>query len=373
MIPKWKLQREIERLKVQARAIPEKIYAPFLQRRHDQNREKILKIHEGALVPGDTLAIFLIFPPAPLPASLLQTCRHLADRGVTPVIVSNAPLDDFALETLTPLAGVVMERPNLGYDFGGYRDGLWLLKHLNLAPSNLLFLNDSVWFPAWPDSTLIDQMLAADGDYVGTQVFGDPFAKGQGTGMFGSYCFMVKEPLLNAPVFETFWSQYRLSSNKEVTLRRGERAFSHKMLDAAHGASGLFSQPRFEETVANLPDGALDEALRDMVVLAPDLIARRNALMRGAGARAEAIRALLKDSAQSKNYIGAAPVLSLRDLGFPMIKKNREMLYRLARQRIARAVDDGRIRGLDPVIQAELLVAAHADRPALAEIWGDLI
>jgi len=41
-------------------------------------------------------------------------------------------------------------------------------------------------------------------------------------------------------------------------------------------------------------------------------------------------------------------------MGFPMIKKNNERLYKLARQRIILAVDEGRLPGLNPVVLTEL-------------------
>ena len=41
-------------------------------------------------------------------------------------------------------------------------------------------------------------------------------------------------------------------------------------------------------------------------------------------------------------------------MGFPMIKKNNQRLYSLARKRIVLAVDEGRLEGLNPIIVAEL-------------------
>ena len=373
MIPKWKLKRELDRLKVQARAIPMGLYEPFVQRAHDRSRAKTVRVDQGMQTAGEGLAIFLIYQPGALPASLIRTVQHMLENGVTPVIVSNAPLTEDARAALLPLSAAVAERPNLGYDFGGYRDGLWLLDKLGMKPHNLLILNDSVWFPAWSNSTLLADMLAADADYVGTQVFGDPFATSGRKGMFGSYCFMVKEPLLSSAPFRDFWSGYRLSSNKEVTLRRGERAFSHAMLDRTDRALGLYSTPRFRDVVDALDTDALREACRDAVVLPPDLIARQANLTnaRTDGSWPDDARSFLKDSAASKNYIGAAPILSLRDMGFPMIKKNREMIYRLARQRIVRAIDEGRLTGLEPDITAELRTSAEADRDDLDRIWAE--
>ena len=63
MTPTWKIKRELERLKVQASAIPLAIYEPFLQRRYDPKRPELIKYIDGAVPAKDNLVIFLIYQP----------------------------------------------------------------------------------------------------------------------------------------------------------------------------------------------------------------------------------------------------------------------------------------------------------------------
>lgn len=363
MIPKWKLAREFDRLKTQARAIPLAISEPFVQKRYDARREQDLKITEGSLPSGEALAVFLIFQPGGVARSVLQTCAHMVENGFAPLVISNTPLTEKDREAFQKLSHVVVERPNFGYDFGGYRDGVWLIQKLGLSPRQVLFLNDSVWFPIVEGATLLAEMRDISQDYVGTQVFGDVGASGRKQGFFGSYCFLIKSPLWESESFQSFWADYRVSSNKEVTLRRGERAFSRQMLGAAESSRALFEQVRFEHLVDGLEAEALREAVGDMVVTDPDLITRREDMISAGLERAgsEDMRGLLKASGRSKNYIGAAPVLSLRDLGFPMIKKNNERHYMLARHRILAALDEGRLPALDPVVVEEIRARCASD------------
>jgi hypothetical protein len=86
--------------------------------------------------------------------------------------------------TFQELSHMIVERPNFGYDFGGYRDGVWLIGKLGLRPREVLFLNDSVWFPILKNATLLAEMRATSQDYVGTQVFGDVTADGRKQGFF---------------------------------------------------------------------------------------------------------------------------------------------------------------------------------------------
>ena len=359
MIPKWKLRREVDRLATQVKALPQILYEPIVQRRFDASRDQAIKVTEGAVDQSSRLAIFLIYQPKGICRSILKTCDHLVASGFAPVVVSNTPLDGADLKALGEVAHLVAERPNFGYDFGGYRDGVWLINSRGVEHCDVLFLNDSVWFPVFPESTLLNDMYAHSESYVGTQVFGDIARAGKRRGFFGSYCFLVKQPVWDSSLFQSFWSNYRVSSNKEVTLRRGERTLSRQLLGGGYPSIGLYGIERFTALVDALSEDALQEALRDMVVTDPRLVEERERLMETEpGSRnPEAIRALVHASAKSKNYIAAAPVLSIRELRFPMIKKNQERHYVLARHRIVRAIDEGRLTGLDPEIVAEIRLA----------------
>ena len=356
MIPLWKLRRELQRLKVQAQALPMALYEPFVQTRHDRARAERVTVTQGALPATERMAVFLLYQPNGVNPSVLATCRHLVQQGFSPIVVSNTPLSSGDRIALMELVHLVAERPNFGYDFGGYRDGLWLIKERKIKPEQLLFLNDSVWFPVRSDTSLLTDMSQSPADYVGTQVFGDVSPSVKRQGFFGSYCFLIKAPLLNSDAFNDFWTHYRMSSNKEVTLRRGERAFSHQMLRASDRSAGIFSHDRYHAVIDGLNTSALREALGDMVVLRTDLEERRQALLKTASTVSwdDDAQSLLREAARSKNYIGAAPVISLRELGFPMIKKNNEMLYREARKRIITAVDEGRLVGLDAQVLGEM-------------------
>lgn len=354
-IPLWKLWRELMRLKVQAKSLPMAIYEPILQRRYDRSRETIIRVTKGTQPVMPKMVILLIFQPESLPASLIDTCTHLIDSGYAPVVVSNAPLQDNTRATLCRVSYAVLERPNFGYDFGGYRDGVWYLESEGLAPQMLLFLNDSVWFPVQDNCTFLHELEASDADYVGTQLAGNPDKATRKRGFFTSYCFMVKAPLLINPAFSGFWRDYRLSSNKEVTLRRGERAFSHVMLDHAQKSEALFDQPRFERLVEALSAQAARRVLTDLVVTATELEARRALLLQAAPEESQAATLMLiKDATRTKNYIGAAPLLSLQKMRFPMIKKNNERLYALARARIVAALDRDRLPNLRATVEEEL-------------------
>ena len=356
MIPSWKIKRELGRLKVQASAIPLAIYEPLLQRGYDKKRPEHIKCTQGTLPASDNIVIFVLYQPNGVPKSVFDTCNHLISSGYSPIIMSNSPLPDLDRVALKAVAHLVAERPNFGYDFGAYRDGLWLISEHNIKPNQILFLNDSVWFPILGTSNLLNEISSSSADYVGTQVFGGPEHSSVNKMMFGSYCFAVKFPLLAHDNFLDFWSNYRLSSNKEVTLRRGERSFSRQMLKSAKRPYGIYSLDRFHTAVERLDNDHMREALGDMIALDPLLEAHRTKLLtkKTAGNWLDDGILLLKEGAKSKNYIGSSPIISIREMGFPMIKKNNERLYTLARRRICLAVSEGRLPGFDQKVYEEL-------------------
>ena len=74
-------------------------------------------------------------------------------------------------------------------------------------------------------------------------------------------------------------------------------------------------------------------------------------------------KTLLQIGAKTKNYIGSSPIVSIREMGFPMIKKNNERLYKLARARILLAVDEGRLNHLNCSVLRELRKKVKFDKP----------
>ena len=119
---------------------------------------------------------------------------------------------------------------------------------------------------------------------------------------------------------------------------------------------GVYSLDRFNSVVDGLNPDGLQEALEDMIALDPHLESRRLQLLAAKKSLSwvDQTKNLIKEGAKTKNYIGSAPIISIREMGFPMIKKNNERLYKLARQRIILAVEEGRLDGLNPVVLAEM-------------------
>ena len=92
LLPRWKVQRELNRLAIKAQSIPAAIYEPFLQKNYDKNFLANVTLYRGDLDNSQRIAIFLIFQKHSVEKSILITCSHLVDSGYSPVIVSNTSL-----------------------------------------------------------------------------------------------------------------------------------------------------------------------------------------------------------------------------------------------------------------------------------------
>ena len=357
MIETWKLKRELRRIAEHVSAIPLLIYEPIFQKIYDKNIFKNLVILHGEKQPSKNIAIFLIYQPNGIPDSIFLTLSHLVKSDFSAVVISNCPISILDKERLRLDSFLIVERMNFGYDFGGYRDAVWLLRNLKIECDKMLFLNDSVWFPVFDNSKLLEQMLASDSDYVGTQEFGETETDRSITGFFGSYCFLINKKLIEDKAFNMFWDNYQLSSSKEIVLRRGERKFSREMIKASTKHNAIYSNKIFYKMVNELDLTETITALHELIALNPKIYAEKNRLINSLHKKESWLlraKELIILQSKSKNFIGSSPLLSLNKLGFPMIKKNNEQLYLNARKLIIDSIDSGRLQGINETIESEI-------------------
>lgn len=319
MIPLWKLRREWKRLGLQLRTLPEAIWEPRAQARHDAAFAAGFPQTEGALARGGKLALLLLYQPAGLADSTVATCAHLAARGFSPLIVSNAPLSPADRARLAPQVWRMIERPNFGYDFGGYRDGIRHILNDGPLPDRLLVLNDSIWFPLWPDETLLDRLEASGADMAGT------ILRERGEELFlESYCYLIRRSALESPAFRAFWDGLRITSNKYKVVRRGERGHSRALRAAGLRVEGVYTQADFLRLLEGEDDDFLHLTLTHAEHLEPAFQDSRRAVLaspRDAGWRGRALAHVRLVLGKGQIYANF-PVAAVRLMGYPLLKKS---------------------------------------------------
>lgn len=349
MIQSWKLKRELARLGQQLRAIPEAVWEPFARRAHDTALARGFRTTEGAIRLGPKVAIVLCWQPNGLAASFLNMLDHLVANGYSPFVVSNAPITEADKQSLRSRMWRAVERPNFGYDFGGYRDGLAMLRRENIRPDRLVILNDSIWFPIWSGDRILERAEAAPFDVVGT------ILRQRGNIAFlESYFFSIRGPVLDHPGFRAFWDGLRLTSNKYKVIRRGERGFGAALTTAGISIGALFPHEDFTAALAAADDAALRQMLAYMAVVDPAVADEgvRLATDQGPDFRDRADEFVVRVLGKAQPY-STFPIAAAGHLSYPVLKKSGEPVSALWRAALLRGVDDGLLPPLLPEVLKE--------------------
>ncbi len=358
MIPLWKLKREWASLKQQCQALPERWIGPSRQRRLDARFPADCRVQDGDQVMVGKVAVFLVFQPGGLSESCRQTCHHLAASGYAVLLVANHGLREADVLRLRPAVWRFVERPNFGYDFGGYRDGVRLLQHWGVDPDHVVMLNDSIWYPVVPHDALLPAMEASPASFTGAFRFVDvPGSDAEHAGIFLSYFFHFKQSLWRSDVFRRYWADYVCSSNKVLTVKRGERGFSRTLMGAGVPSEGIHSRDRLMACLRGLPEDELRKVLEYAAYTDEPLQRRGDALLAepvgAAGWRDRALEHLLA-AAERRNPVSTLCYAAIRWMGVPYLKKNAGELQVRMRRQYLRAVQAGDLPDPGEAVLAEV-------------------
>jgi hypothetical protein len=341
VIPLWKVRREALRLWRMLLFVPLHPVEQAWFRLHPRLFPDAYSTLEGQVQPSDAVAVFLIYQPGGVQDTVLTACRHLGDQGYSVHLVSNAPLCRADLDRLVPLCTRIVERPNHGLDFGGYRQAILDLERSGQRCSRLLLLNDSIWFPVVRGCDLLQRLAALDADLAGPVYYDH---RTPHRAHLQSYMMLFSARALRSAAFRSFWRGYAMSNNKLRTIRNGEMRLTHVCRRAGLSVAALRS-------AHEAPDlDALSQDLRDLVHAYDRLRVSATA------PRATARR---KDGYVLTNH----PLVNLTVLDLPFLKKDAGVPYR--HQRAAMMAPDlaGLRARLDPAVVRAIARrdAPHAD------------
>jgi hypothetical protein len=365
MIPAWKLRREVNRFGEFLWSLSGHLYEPVLKLKHDRWRNALQVPDDLGIPLAPKIAIVLVFQPKGVAASLSLTLRYLVEQGYAPFVISNAPVSQADRARLAPICWRLIERPNFGYDFGGYRDGILLLRHWGIRPEQLIVMNDSIWMPLAPGSTLIARMEAAPGDIIGGIEHPDVPRRRSGTlraGFIESYLYLIKAEAWDHPAFLRFWQGYRLSSNKMNAVYRGERGFSIRMRAAGLVVRGLFVPQTLVEVLQAQDLPALRLTLDYAAYTEDDLRAEGAQLLSASGPDwSRRVLDHVRSTSARRRFSSSFPWPSLALLQLDLMKKSAgpasasdQSLHSLMRRQYLRAVEAGDLQAPFPEVLAEI-------------------
>ena len=346
----WKIRREINRIRQQLKAIPEFFTEPWQRKRHDLERKTMLQAITGQIPQAPKIALLLIYQPRGISNSTVWTCQHLVSKGYSPLVISNAPISQEDLDCILPWTWRLAKRNNFGYDFGGYRDGIWLLSQWEIDPDVLIIMNDSIWFPLDKEETLINRMEACTSQFVGALQL-DPLRETKNLPrkkrpFFGSFFLLAQRGAWAHPAFQAFWRNYRITSNKYKTIRRGERGLSHAMMDAGLRCEAIYTRSALDNYFEKLDNVSLRQALSELVTIDERLEIDQKYWLDHFENTSEwhdqAVGLTLKIT-EKQNILATAPITSMTIFEVPYLKKSNDLSNNKALAYIRTKIEKGQL------------------------------
>ena len=360
MIAVWKIRRELQRVGQQVSALPEAVWEPWVQRRHDKAFAKGFPVFDGNGTLNQKIAIFLIYQQGTLPQSIVETCNHLTKHDYCVLIVANGGLPTDSRARLLPHVWKILDRPNVGYDFGGYRDGILQLQTWQIEPEKLLILNDSIWFPIFPQDNLLARMEIAD-----TEVAGTILRHKNGQVFLESYLYLIKGSVLKNPAVQHYWKSYRLTANKYKVIRRGERGHSKALIDAGYKLFSMYLNSDFMARLARADDAFLANTLRFGVAETAGLSGERDALLGVQRTKdwRNAVLSHVERVLKTAQFYSAFPYASVKLMNYPVLKKSGDMVSVLWRKAYLRAIDAKLVDSPSDEFLSEVNACFNKDQP----------
>lgn len=287
-IPFWKIKREVHRLRRGSRDMAADLVRKlYFRRYYDLVTRKEIRRTVGMLPLGREVALYLIFPASGVLASHLFMLTELRRAGISPIVVSNLPLSVEDRDKLRHNAARIIERPNIGYDFGGYRDGVLEIADNLPALERVWLVNDSVWLVPQPVSWF-DQARAMDKDFVAaTSSFSILRKTILGPRRFdisnyreitwkhepnnrnfhyASYALCFNQAILRDPGFLAYWKKLDIRNDKKRTVRRGEIGLTQWIVTHGYTHAATHEIDGLDKELAALSNAEIDRIARELVI-----------------------------------------------------------------------------------------------------------
>lgn len=237
-------------------------------------------VRQGEQSAGDKVAIYVIFPSHGLLPSHMRSLKYLVSKQYKVIVVSNLELPDADAGKILPLCHIYIQRPNFGYDFGGYRDGVLAALGAVQKPKRLVLLNDSTWFPIIDHADWLGDIESLDLDFAGAASnYGVPrpdparfktmdfdYRSDHKRFHYCSFALAFGPRVLKDPDFRRFWRRFPLTNKKKSTVRRGEIGLTAWALRKGYSHGATFDMGSLEQALLALPEDRLRDVTRYLIV-----------------------------------------------------------------------------------------------------------
>jgi len=334
--PLWKVRREAIRIGAQADGLLHSKTGFSVA--HNYQRAVIgrkRKLFKGELPIAKRAALYLIFPKEGVLASHRIALTYLIRSGYTPIVISNQPLSPQDRAGLLPQCALLMERPNFGYDFGGYQDGMRCAAPYLDQLDHLAIFNDSCWFPVNPEIDWLAIAEANPADFVGAAAHEGMTTDGvvdfsvenwvmdttRDLFHISSFALHFKGKLLHSDALKSFWENYEPTGHKTLTILRGEIGLTQHVLRSGFSFAVTQDTTRLDQLLDALPDDRLFEIASNLVhhhfpelaaviqTATPDRLGQRNLILTTVARQGPSYALLDFDTRERKGvFVKKAPI-----------------------------------------------------------------
>jgi hypothetical protein len=197
-------------------------------------RLRIREISDGrAAAKSNKYIIFALYTRSELTPFILNLFAAVRRSGFNLVVVSSGKLNAQSKESILDSCYLLIERVNLGRDFGAYKDGLAVLMDRVSDIERLVLMNDSLFFFERGLDEIIKQ-LDSHHDFVGlTEVFQDHYHVQSFLLSFGSNVLQHRR-------FIRYWKKYRPIGTRRWSVHKGEVGLTRALTKAGFKPYILF-------------------------------------------------------------------------------------------------------------------------------------
>lgn len=156
------------------------------------------------------------------------------------VLVSNGPLDEASREHLAPVVDEIIERENVGYDVGGYREALATFGAARLRDyDELILLNYTFFGPVGSYADVFERSESWDVDFWGLTDHGEmrphPFAAKQVLpNHIQSHWIAVRRTMFDSEAFREYWHTMPLITSYNDSVEHHESRFTEHFADRGY-------------------------------------------------------------------------------------------------------------------------------------------
>jgi hypothetical protein len=219
-------------------------------------RLRIRMISEGRLKKkSGRFVLFSLYAPRHTPAFTESLFRAIERSRLNLVISTNARITSDQRQALLERCHLLIERANLGRDFGAYSDGIRVLQKYFGNIERLILLNDSLYYL---EDGLDDLLAGLDGeeDVIGmTEVIEHHYH-------IGSYAISFGWRVLLNARFQEYWRKYRPISTRRWSIHRGEINLTRAVIRAGFRPKILYYGGRLYPFLQKCDLGELAMAMR---------------------------------------------------------------------------------------------------------------